>query len=160
MALASGSFGMTIGGSITGNQTSDTTLAYLESVDLDMGDPMTLKHIQRIHLWMLGPRPNVETNMRIILKARNNLDQPHVVLATIPLYDLVRRWRKFKNADLPPNQDVGSDYTSVDDFRDYPIKLHLKGYRFFRIRLEDAGVTEFWRFFGLSIYGKSTGARF
>ena len=160
MGLASGSFGMTIGDTITGNQTSDTTLSYLESVDLDMGDPMMLKHIQRIHLWMSGPRPNVETNMRIIIKGRNNLDQPLKVLAAIPLYELVRRWRKYKNADLPPNQDIGADYTSVKDFRDYPIKLHLKGYRFFRIRLEDEGVTEFWRFFGLAIYGSKRGSRF
>ena len=119
MSLASGSFGLTIGSSTTGNQTSDTTLAFLESVDLDMGNPAALKHIQRIHLWLSGPRPNVETNMRIIIKGRNNLDQPPVVLATIPLYELVRRWRKHKNADLPPNQDIGADYTSVEDFRDY-----------------------------------------
>ena len=165
MALASGGFTLTLTDSVggvteIGDRTSDTTSAFLETVDLDMSEPMVLKFIQRLHLWMDKPRPNAATNMRIIIKARNSLDQEPVILLTIPLYELVKRWKKYKSSGSLPPGDIGDDYVSVSDFRDYPINVRLPGYRFYKLRIEDNGVTEFWRFFGMNFYGTMRGTRF
>lgn len=112
------------------NQAVDSVVAYVESKDLDMGDPRAVKMID-MAIVKVTDAVGIGVNGKLIIKYRENLEEPLQIGDTINLSDA--------NAPLP---------------------VKMPDAPYIRIRLEDAAVKTLWKFAGLELWGTKTGDRF
>lgn len=144
MALASGTTTLTLvrnGDTIfIGEQSQDTTRAFIETKDLDFGDPVIKKYLRRILLWMTALDKLNSTVL--IIKGRNFIDQPHEILATIPLQRIVTPQPILKET-VPE-----------------PISMRLPRRNLIRIRIEDNAVETPWALYGMEFWGLFSKGRF
>lgn len=105
----------------------DVQEAYIESKDLDAGDPNVFKLLRAVIFQMSNS--GAFPNLKLILKTRNRLNEP------------------FRSVTL--------DASSTDD----PIKTRVRNCKYFRIRLQDDGVTVRWHLTRIDVYGAVAGLR-
>ena len=109
-------------------QALDTAQVFLESKDLHLGDPHVRKMLRKYRHEV--NMTHLTTNMQLIIKHRDNLDDELVAENPISLTN-----------------------------RDETVMMRTPSRRYFRIRLEDIGVKERWLITAIDLFGRATGRR-
>ena len=126
-------------------QATDTATAFVESRDIDGGNAQIKKILKRLVL-RIGGR-SVLTDARLIIKGRNDLDMPKVVLATIELAEAEVVTSTSRDAPIP----VGTEITRLKPLS--PIKLRIAEVKYYSFRIEDDAIKGNWAIFAIEGYG-------
>ena len=113
------------------NQSIDTAMAFVETKDLDLGAYEFRKWIQKI-ITDIKSR-TLATNLKLIIKYRNNLDDALVSSSSIALN--------------------GADQVSN-------VSNKVQAARFYRLRFEDSGVSVLWELSKIELHGTLAGKLF
>lgn len=144
MALSSAAVKLTItrgGEDITiGNIAKDTTQAFIETRELDFGDPVIKKFLRRMLLW-LSALDRLE-NVQVIIYGRNFITETRQELLRIPLRKLVPATVNLKETQAQP------------------IPFRLPKRNLYQIRFEDNGVEAQWALYGFELWGRPAKGRF